>query len=128
MLRGLNDDCIDLVYADPPFKTERRYTAADSSNAAGAGFRDTWRRRDEEPADREAMARTDPAAVAVIDASAAAHGGGMRAYLVVCPRNGFTHRCPWPTGPRPAILLVPIEGCPWSLRNLNRKIVSGTYH
>ena len=27
-----------------------------------------------------------------------------------------------------AILLVPIEGCPWSLRNLNRKIISGTYH
>ena len=48
--------------------------------------------------------------------------------LVVCPRNGFTHRCPWPTGPRRAILVVPIEGCPWSLRNLNRKIVSGTYH
>ena len=51
--------------------------------------------------------------------------GGISS-LVVCPRNGFTHRCPWPTGPRPAILLVPIEGCPWSLRNLNRKIVSGT--
>ena len=83
VLRGLNDDCVDLVYADPPFKTERRYTAADSSNAAGASFRDTWRHRDEEPADREAMARTDPAAIAVIDASTAAHGGGMRAYLAM---------------------------------------------
>ena len=83
VLRGLNDDCVDLVYADPPFKTERRYTAADSSNAAGAGFRDTWRHRDEDPADREAMARTDPAALAVIDASTAAHGGGMRTYLAM---------------------------------------------
>ena len=48
--------------------------------------------------------------------------------LVVCPSNGFTHRCPWPTGPRPAILLVPIEGYPSSLRNLNRQIISVTYH
>ena len=42
VLRGLNSDCIDLIYLDPPFNSHRDYAAPIGSEAAGAAFKDTW--------------------------------------------------------------------------------------
>ena len=39
--RGLNDDCIDVVYADPPFNSNKSYEAPIGSKAAGAAFKGT---------------------------------------------------------------------------------------
>ena len=44
VLRGLNSDSVDLVYADPPFNSNKNYEAPISSKAAGAAFKDTWTR------------------------------------------------------------------------------------
>ena len=41
ILRGLNSESIDLVYADPPFSSNKNYAAPIGSKAAGAAFKDT---------------------------------------------------------------------------------------
>ena len=41
-MRGMNSECIDLVYLDPPFNSNADYAAPIGSQAAGAAFKDTW--------------------------------------------------------------------------------------
>ena len=41
-LRGMNDQCVDLIYLDPPFNSKTNYAAPIGSQAAGAEFKDTW--------------------------------------------------------------------------------------
>ncbi|MDE0315779.1 MAG: DNA methyltransferase [Candidatus Poribacteria bacterium] len=42
ILRGINSECIDLIYLDPPFNSNANYAAPIGSQAAGAEFKDTW--------------------------------------------------------------------------------------
>ena len=35
ILRGMNFDCVDLIYLDPPFNSNRNYAATIGSAAAG---------------------------------------------------------------------------------------------
>ena len=42
ILRGMNSESVDLVYLDPPFNSNRTYSAPIGSQAAGAAFKDTW--------------------------------------------------------------------------------------
>ena len=42
MLRGINSECVDLIYLDPPFNSNRSYSAPIGSQVAGAAFKDTW--------------------------------------------------------------------------------------
>ena len=42
VLRCLNDQSIDLIYLDPPFNSNKTYSAPIGSKAAGASFKDIW--------------------------------------------------------------------------------------
>ena len=42
VMRGMGDECIDLIYLDPPFNSHHNYAAPIGSRAAGAAFKDTW--------------------------------------------------------------------------------------
>ena len=42
IMRGIDDECIDLIYLDPPFNSKHNYAAPIGSEAAGAEFKDTW--------------------------------------------------------------------------------------
>ena len=42
VLRGMNSECVDLIYLDPPFNSNRDYEAPVGREAAGAAFKDTW--------------------------------------------------------------------------------------
>ena len=42
VMRGMNDACVDLIYLDPPFNSNRHYEAPIGSRAAGAAFKDAW--------------------------------------------------------------------------------------
>ena len=46
VLRGMNDESVDLIYLDPPFNSKTNYAAPIGSQAAGAEFKDTWTLRD----------------------------------------------------------------------------------
>ena len=46
VLGGINSNCIDLIYLDPPFNKKQVFTAPIGSHAEGAGFSDIFRQED----------------------------------------------------------------------------------
>ena len=42
IMRGIDTDCIDLIYLDPPFNSKKQWKAPIGSAAEGATFRDIW--------------------------------------------------------------------------------------
>ena len=46
ILRGIDSDCVDLIYLDPPFNKKKTFTAPIGSNAEGASFSDIFREED----------------------------------------------------------------------------------
>ena len=83
VLRGMNSGCVDLIYLDPPFNSNRSYAAPIGSDAAGAAFKDTWSRDDVDDAEHGMLAESDPALYQVIRAALHAHGDGMFSYLLM---------------------------------------------
>ena len=83
MLRGMNSACVDLVYLDPPFNSNRTYEAPIGSEAAGAAFKDAWTLNDVDEAWHGEIAEQYPVLPAVLDAAGLVHGKGMKAYLIM---------------------------------------------
>jgi len=69
VLRGIDSECVDLIYLDPPFNSNRQYAAPTGSKAAGAAFKDTWTRDDVDDAEHGLLAEQEPALYNVISAS-----------------------------------------------------------
>ena len=42
VMRGMNSSTIDLIYLDPPFNSNKTYSAPIGNQAAGAAFKDAW--------------------------------------------------------------------------------------
>ena len=83
VLRGINSGSVDLIYLDPPFNSNRTYSAPIGSEAAGAAFKDTWTLTDVDRADHGLLREGHPALAAVIAAAELAHGKGMASYLIM---------------------------------------------
>ena len=83
ILRGINSECIDLIYLDPPFNSNQDYSAPIGSKAAGAHFKDTWTLDDVDEAWHGEIADRDPPLYSVIDAAGLAHSPNMKSYLIM---------------------------------------------
>ena len=83
VLRGLNSESIDLVYADPPFNSNKNYEAPIGSKAAGAAFKDTWTLSDVDVAWHGEIAEREPRVYAAIDNAGIVHGKAMKSYLIM---------------------------------------------
>ena len=83
VMRGMNSNSVDLIYLDPPFNSNRNYSAPIGSEAAGAAFKDTWTLDDVDLAEHGEIADRNPALYKVIDAAGDAHGKGMKSYLIM---------------------------------------------
>ena len=83
ILRGVNSECVDLIYLDPPFNSNRQYAAPIGSKAAGAAFKDTWTLDDVDEAWHGEIADRNPAMYSVVGAAKLAHGSGMQSYLIM---------------------------------------------
>ena len=46
VMRGMNSRSVDLVYLDPPFNSNKSFSAPIGSKAAGASFNDAWKLQD----------------------------------------------------------------------------------
>ncbi len=46
IMRGINSECIDLIYLDPPFNKNKKFTAPIGSSAEEASFKDVFREED----------------------------------------------------------------------------------
>ena len=81
VMRGMNSESVDLIYADPPFNSNRNYAAPIGSEAAGAAFKDTWTLSDIDVSWMGIIADQHPGVYKVIEAASVAHGKGMQSYL-----------------------------------------------
>ena len=99
ILRGLNSECVDLVYLDPPFNSNQDYSAPVGSEAAGAAFKDTWTLDDLDVAWMGLIADTHPAVANLLHTTSLTHGKGMQSYLtMMAVRLIELHRVLKPTG------------------------------
>ena len=83
IMRGMNSESVDLIYLDPPFNSNRDYSAPIGSEAAGAAFKDTWTLSDVDEAWHGEIADRDPTLYATIDAAGHAHSKSMKSYLIM---------------------------------------------
>ena len=83
VLRGINAECIDLIYLDPPFNSNKHYKAPIGSKAAGAAFKDTWTLSDVDLAWHGEIADREPALYEVIQAANKIAGKSMMSYLIM---------------------------------------------
>ncbi len=86
VMRGMNDGCVDLIYLDPPFNSNRDYAAPIGSKAAGAAFKDTWDLTDVDEAWHNEIAETDLALYKYNGNTALGFGATVR-YYEVQPMN-----------------------------------------
>ena len=83
IMRGMNSDCVDLIYLDPPFNSNKDYSAPIGSEAAGAAFKDTWTLSDVDVHEHGELADRNPAAYSVIEAARLSRGKSMQSYLIM---------------------------------------------
>ena len=81
VLRGFNSECVDLIYLDPPFNSNKNYSAPIGSKAAGAAFKDTWTLSDLDTAWMGLIADEHPSLYATLAAAGLSHGKRMQSYL-----------------------------------------------
>ena len=82
IMRGMENESVDLIYLDPPFNSNRTYSAPIGSKAAGAEFKDTWTLDDTDKAWHGEIADEYPSLYKVIDAAGEVGGKGDKAYLI----------------------------------------------
>jgi len=82
VLRGMNDGSADLIYLDPPFNSNKHYSAPVGSEAAGASFKDAWTLNDEDQAWHAAIKSHQPKLYAIVHAAGAVGGRGDKSYLI----------------------------------------------
>ena len=99
VLRGINSECVDLIYLDPPFNTDRLYNAPLGSAAAGAKFDDTWTMNGVKAEWAELQEVADPAMHHTVVGAGLSAGESMQAYLCfMALRLQECHRVLKPTG------------------------------
>ena len=83
IMRGMNSESVDLIYLDPPFKSNKNYSAPIGSEAAGAAFKDTWTLNDVDIAWHGEIAEQNQAVYSVIGTAGETHGNSMKSYLIM---------------------------------------------
>ena len=81
ILRGINSECIDLIYLDPPFNTGKQWKAPIGSPAEGAEFKDIWTDEDIEKEWIGIIAEENQDLWNLIQATEQIHSKPMRIYL-----------------------------------------------
>ncbi len=81
ILRGINSECVDLIYLDPPFNSNRTYSAPLDSEARGAEFDDVWTLDDMKTEWIDEIEIRRPALFHLINGAKIAHGESMAGYL-----------------------------------------------
>ena len=99
VLRGIDSECVDLIYLDPPFNTKRDYEADKNSIASGASFKDVWNNDDVKLEWYDEVAEHNPYLYQLIQISELLYDKSMKAYLLMLSiRMIEMHRILKPTG------------------------------
>ena len=102
VMRGMNSESVDLIYLDPPFNTNRIFSAPMGSPAAGQSFDDMWGLSEEDEAWLAMIRPKHPAVANVAELAAFTHRTqklSMKSYLAfMAVRLIEMHRILKPTG------------------------------
>ena len=102
IMRGIDSECIDLIYLDPPFNTNRSYKAPIGSPAEGAEFNDIWTDEELIKFKKEwhgEIAETHEELYQIIQSVGIFYGKSMSIYLMAMAVRLFEmHRILKPTG------------------------------
>ena len=99
ILRGINSECVDLIYLDPPFKSDQTYAAPLDSEARGAEFDDVWTLDDMKQEWIDEIEYRRPALFFLINGAKLTSGESMAGYLTfMSVRLLELHRVLKPTG------------------------------
>ena len=83
VLRGMDSGSVDLIYLDPPFNSNKEYSAPIGSKAAGAAFKDAWTLSDVDLLEHNRLKLENETLYALIYAAGKAHSKGMFSYLMM---------------------------------------------
>ena len=81
VLNGLDTNSVDLIYLDPPFNSNRVFSAPIGSKAAGSSFEDMWKWEDVDKLYLEEMITEYPFMVNMIQTIDVMHSKPMKAYI-----------------------------------------------
>lgn len=82
VMRGINSQCIDLIYLDPPFNSKKKYKAPIGSPAEEAGFKDIWTNEDIKYKWHGQIAEEHEELYQIIQASGTVYDKSMKIYLM----------------------------------------------
>ena len=82
IMRGMQNESVDLIYLDPPFNSKHNYAAPIGSKAAGAEFKDTWTLKDIDEAWWGEIQHDNPGLYKVLDAAGKVGSKSIKAYLI----------------------------------------------
>ncbi|MDE0243367.1 MAG: DNA methyltransferase [Candidatus Kaiserbacteria bacterium] len=86
IMRGMNSECIDLIYLDPPFKSDVKYrglpTDFGGDGVVKAEFNDMWKMRPRDEGWLKTLKEDDRCLYEVIEASGYSFGDDMKSYLI----------------------------------------------
>ena len=101
IMRGIDDETIDLIYLDPPFNTKKNYKAPIGSPAEGASFKDIWTDNDIKFEWHGEIAEQNEELYQIIQAAATVYDASMKIYLTAMGVRLFEmQRLLKPTGRR----------------------------
>lgn len=81
ILHGINSDSVDMIYLDPPFNSNRNFSAPLGSKAAGSSFEDMWRWKDVDEQYLESIILDYPYLVQFIQSIEKIYGAAMKSYI-----------------------------------------------
>ena len=82
IMRGIDSECIDLIYLDPPFNTRREFQAPIGSPAEGASFTDIWTDEDIKDEWHGQIAEEHEALYQIIQSAETSYDNSMKIYLM----------------------------------------------
>ena len=92
IMHGINTECIDLIYLDPPFNSKKRYSAPIGSAAEGAEFKDIWTNEDIKDEWHGQIAEEHEELYQTIQASEFIYDKSMKIYLMAMAVRLFEMR------------------------------------
>ena len=87
VLDNLNSNCVDLIYLDPPFNSNKHYAAPIGSAAEGAEFKDAWTLDDVDMAWLDVIKDDNPTLADLINLAGKFGNKGDKAYLIFMARR-----------------------------------------
>ena len=84
ILRGMNSECVDLIYLDPPFNSKKNWMAPlpIKDDEIIASFKDVWKHTDIDKALHTELEEKEPCLYEIIKGTETSHSKGMQSYLI----------------------------------------------